>query len=84
MPKILMSSRDKYINNLDAGIEVVWRNKKYITGNRRHGWVELYKQGKLTESHEVLNRSWEMRSYYNHDHYLLIQEVEQALARQNQ
>ena len=42
-----MSSRDKYINNLDAGIEVVWRNKKYITGNRRHGWVELYKQGKL-------------------------------------
>jgi len=43
----------------------------------------LYKQGQFEESLEILNKSWEARPLYNHDHYLHIQEVEKALANQN-
>jgi tetratricopeptide (TPR) repeat protein len=42
-----------------------------------------YKQGKVEEAHEILKKAWDIRRRYNHDHYLLMQEVEQALARQN-
>lgn len=42
----------------------------------------LYKQGKYEESLELLEKSWTLRPLYDHDHYLLIQEVKQALAKQ--
>ena len=29
-------------DNLGAGIKVFWRNKEYVTGNRRHELVDLY------------------------------------------
>lgn len=47
------------------------------------GWG-LYKQGKLEESLKILKQSWELLPTYDHEHYLIIQEVEQALASQNQ
>ena len=43
----------------------------------------LYKRGKLKEAQEVLNKAWDLRPYYNHDHFLHIKEVEKALAREN-
>jgi tetratricopeptide (TPR) repeat protein len=43
-----------------------------------------FKQGKVKESHEILNKAWDLRPGYNHDHFILLQEVEQALASQNQ
>jgi len=42
----------------------------------------LYKQGKLEESLEVLNKSWESRPYYDHEHFLYIQEVKEAITNQ--
>jgi len=43
----------------------------------------LFKQGNLDKALSLLNESWDLRPIYNHDHYLLIQEVEQALPNQN-
>jgi tetratricopeptide (TPR) repeat protein len=43
-----------------------------------------FKQGKLKEAQEILTKAWDLRPRYNHEHYLLRQEVEQALAGQNQ
>jgi len=42
----------------------------------------LYKQGEFRESLELLKKAWDLRPYYSHEHYLKIQEVEQALANQ--
>jgi len=42
----------------------------------------LYKQGHLDEALEFLNKSWDLRPIYHHDQYLLMKEVEQALANQ--
>jgi len=44
----------------------------------------LYKQGKLTEAQEALNKAWDLIPFYDHDHFLCIQEVEKALASQNE
>jgi|6_EtaG_2_1085325.scaffolds.fasta_scaffold00063_70 hypothetical protein len=32
---------------INAGVKVLWRNKEYITGNRRCGQVELYRDSKF-------------------------------------
>ena len=55
-----------------------------LLANIQHasGWG-LYKQGKLREAYDILIESWKTRPDYNHDHFLHIQEVEQALASQN-
>jgi tetratricopeptide (TPR) repeat protein len=42
----------------------------------------LYKQGLLVEARETLQKAWELRAIYDHDHYLLLREVNQALAKQ--
>jgi tetratricopeptide (TPR) repeat protein len=47
------------------------------------GWG-LHKKSKYRESLENLKKAWDLRPFYDHDHYLHIQEVEQALASQNQ
>ena len=39
--------RMKNENDLDGGEIVIWRGKEYITGNRRHSKVELYKEKKF-------------------------------------
>ena len=43
----------------------------------------FYKHGKYNEALGFLNRAWDLRPNYDHDHFLHIQEVEQALASQN-
>jgi len=45
------------------------------------GWG-LYKQGKVEEALQILKRSWDLMPIYDHDQYLHILEVEQALASQ--
>jgi len=42
----------------------------------------LYQQEKYDEAYEALQRSWELRPYYDHEHYLLLQEARQALTAQ--
>lgn len=77
----------KHDIDVNEGMELIARALEILPDNWNflytHG-LGLYKQGKLMEAKEVLDRSWEIRHYYNHDHYLLIQEVSQALAGQNQ
>ena len=72
--------------NIIEGMELVSRvlENEPDNGNFLHTYgLGLYKQGKLKESQEVLNKAWYLRPYYDHDHYQLLQEVEQALAREN-
>ena len=42
--------------------------------------LSLYKKGEFDKASEVLNKAWNLRPYYWHEHYLLLQEVNQALA----
>jgi tetratricopeptide (TPR) repeat protein len=46
------------------------------------GWG-LYKLGKYEEALKLLKDSWDLRPAYSHTGYLHIQEVEQAIAKQN-
>jgi len=44
--------------------------------------IGLYHQEKYDEAYEALQRSWELRPKYGHEHYLLLQEAKQARAAQ--
>jgi len=46
------------------------------------GWA-LYKLGKPEEALSLLKESWELRPAYVHNGYLHIQEIEEAIAKQN-
>jgi len=77
--------------NVDEGIELI--NQALETNQMNtnllfklhhlKGWG-LHKQGKNREALEHLIKAWELRPYYDHENFLHIQEVEQALASQNQ
>ncbi len=73
--------------NVDEGMDLIDQALKIKPDNYSFidtkGWG-LYKQGKLEESLDILKESWEARPYFNPNHYLHIQEVEKALANQNQ
>jgi len=43
----------------------------------------LFKLDRPEEALELLEKSWELRSEYDHDHYLLLQQIKQALTSQN-
>ncbi|MEE9464874.1 MAG: tetratricopeptide repeat protein, partial [Candidatus Neomarinimicrobiota bacterium] len=45
----------------------------------RKGWG-LYKQGRYTEALEVLERAWELRPSYNHEHFQHLQAARKAVA----
>ena len=42
-----------------------------------------HKLGKVQEAYGIIKEAWDLRAAYYHDHYALLQEVEQALASQN-
>ena len=72
--------------NIDEGLEIINKAVELSPNNFNYmytkGWG-LYKIGKYEESLELLESSWDIRSRYNHNHYVHIQEVKQALAKQN-
>ena len=73
--------------NIDEGIELINRVLDTITENGNYLYtygLGLYKQGKLEEAQEALNKAWDLIPYYDHDHFLHMQAVEKALASQNQ
>jgi tetratricopeptide (TPR) repeat protein len=41
--------------------------------------VALSKLGEYEQAMEILTRSWELRSYYDHEHYLQLRKVEELL-----
>jgi len=45
------------------------------------GWG-LYKEGNYKQAFEHLKKGWNLRPYYDHKHFLHIQEVEKAVANQ--
>ena len=68
--------------NVDEGMELINQALEIEPDNPAFLWVKgwgCYKQGKFEEALDILKESWETRPTYIHDHYLHIQEVENAL-----
>lgn len=74
------------INNdidVDEGMEMI---APLVEGNPRHAGylyvygVGLYKLGRYQEALEILQRSWDLKSYYDHKHYTLIKKIDDLLA----
>ena len=40
----------------------------------------LYKQDRIGEAHRILSEAWDLRPYYDHQHYQLLNETESAVA----
>ncbi len=72
--------------DVDEGMELIEQaleiepDNAYFIDTKGRG---LHKQGKNREALEHLNKAWDLRPYYDHDHFLHIQEVEHTLASQN-
>ena len=43
--------------------------------------IGLYNLGEYQEANEALNRSWQMRPYYDHKHFTLARKVDDLLNR---
>ena len=73
--------------NVYEGLKLINRELEIEPDNPYYldtkGWG-LHKQGKDNEALELLNKAWDLSQFYDHDQFLHIQEVEQALASQNQ
>jgi tetratricopeptide (TPR) repeat protein len=63
---------------INEALEIYPESSAYIQSK---GWG-LYKQGKYEDSLELLEKSWDLKYFYNHELYLNIQEVKQAIAKQ--
>ena len=75
---------DKDID-IEEGLRLVNKAIKVYPDNGnflRTKGVGLYKQGSYKEARELLEASWDISPVYYHDHYLLLQEIEQTLAKQ--
>ncbi len=85
---ILLKTLDSAADaNIDEGLELVEKALELKPDNCYYldtkGWG-LYKQAKYEEAYKVLKDAWESRPMYVHVRYMHLQEVEQALASQNQ
>jgi tetratricopeptide (TPR) repeat protein len=73
--------------NVNEGMELITRALEIEPENLSFLYTKgfaYHKQGKVKEAQEILKKTWDLRPRYNHEHYLLLQEAEQALASQNQ
>ncbi|KPK84186.1 MAG: hypothetical protein AMS27_10685 [Bacteroides sp. SM23_62_1] len=71
--------------NIDEGLKLVNMALDSRPDNYNYQYIKaigLYKKGKYEETLGLLNKSWDSRIYYDHEHYLLIKEVEEAVASQ--
>jgi tetratricopeptide (TPR) repeat protein len=70
--------------NVDEGLKLVQEalelRPEYYNYQQTNGWGQ-YKSGNYMEALDLLKKSWEARPVYEHEHYLLIQEVEQAIVK---
>ena len=68
--------------NVEEGMEMI---TPLVEGNPRHAGylyvygVGLYKLGRYQEALETLERSWDLKSYYDHKHYTLIKKIDDLL-----
>jgi tetratricopeptide (TPR) repeat protein len=42
----------------------------------------LYKLGRIGEAHRILSEAWDLRPFYHHEHYQLLDELERSVSRQ--
>lgn len=72
--------------NIKEGLDLVDKVLKSNPDNYSFleckGWG-LYKEGRYNEALDILQKSWELRGYYDHDAFLRLEEVKKAVARQN-
>jgi tetratricopeptide (TPR) repeat protein len=72
--------------NVNEGVDLIEKALELKPDNWYYldtkGWG-LYKLGRYEEAMKVLNDSWDLRPVYDHEGYQHIQEVEKALANQN-
>jgi len=68
--------------NVEEGMDMI---APLAEGNPQHAGylyvygVGLYKLGRYQEALETLQRSWDLKSYYDHKHYTLIKKIEDLL-----
>jgi tetratricopeptide (TPR) repeat protein len=63
---------------IEAALDLSPENPSHL---HRKGWG-LYKQGRYEEALALLERSWELRPSYDHDHYQHLQAAQKAVERQ--
>jgi len=69
--------------NVDEGVELIRSSLKVSPDNGDLLFVYglgLLKQGNPVQALVHLRRSWQLRPYYDHEHYLCLQEAEKAVA----
>jgi len=69
--------------NIEEGLELTYKVLKEWTGSVDASYTKglgYYKLGNIQEAYQILKESWDARPSYDHDHYSLFKEVEQALA----
>jgi len=60
-----------------------------LEGNPQHAGylyvygMGLYKQGRYQEALETLQKSWDLRPYYDHKHITLIRKIDDLLVSKN-
>jgi tetratricopeptide (TPR) repeat protein len=68
--------------NVEEGMEMiaplVERNLQHAGYLYVYG-MGLYKQGRYQEAFETLQRSWDLKPYYDHKHYTLIKKIDDLL-----
>jgi len=72
--------------NIEEGLRLVNKALNFRPENNNFLYtkgVGLYKKGMYKEALTILEKSWDNSRYYDNDHALLIQEIEQILVRQN-
>lgn len=72
--------------NIEEGLDLANQALDLRPDNYEYQYTKafgLYKQGKNEDALELLNKSWDLRIEYDHEHFLLKKEVEQAVANQN-
>ena len=69
--------------NVDEGVELVKSSLEVSPDNSDLLFVYgsgLLKQGNPVKALEYLNRSWQLKPYYDHEHYLCIQEAKKVIS----
>ncbi len=72
--------------NLNEGMDLINKALEIYPESALYLWTKgegLSKLGKYDEALELYDKAWDLYYFYNHDLYLDIQEVKQAIARQN-
>ena len=69
--------------DVDEGTRLITRALEEEPENANYLYtygLALFKKGRLEESRNALKKSWDRKSYYDHEHYIQIRRIEETLA----